>query len=365
MGKKYKSPQGLNYSYLIYPPSGAHKGFRLIKIIKKTNKTETIRSPELEVINDKFIGGELNKLKAREAIERIRENLYEKDGVKKVEIIIHPENKRLLDNYWAQEYVPTLNTLSDPDTARYELERAIEAAGPNSLKTCSKLELQRYVNKVAKGNKQRRVVVKLNSLLRFAKRDFVLTAAKEEKYVIKHITIDDLGLLLDKLPTEEMRLLHAVCFYTGCLIGEVFALDARTYSPGSDTIKIQSQIDRRGKKRDARNHKTRTTVVIPEGRDALLDWFHVRDKVPHELRMKVYRYTQKAALEAFPNRPSKHITFRDLRHSYVVHLLSKGVPIALVAQCIGTDEKTAKKLYGGFGLSEDSIELISRALKSS
>jgi hypothetical protein len=141
--KKTKTLDDLEYAYRIYTPSGGHKVFRIIKINKKSQRTETIKAAELDDVNAKFVEGKLNKETARELVEKIKEKLYEKDGVKKVTSIVLPENKKLLNDYWHKTYVPKLKELEDPAATLYEFERAIEAVGAVSLKKASQNEIKK------------------------------------------------------------------------------------------------------------------------------------------------------------------------------------------------------------------------------
>lgn len=364
--KKNKTLDDLAFRYQIYPPSGQHKKFRIIKLFK-VGGTETIKLSELEKINSDFQNKLIKSDEARERIEILVDKLYAKDGIKKVETVVHPDNVQILNEYWKSEYVPRLKELEDPDTAKYELERAIEALGNCSLRKNSKSELQKTVNKNAQGNKQRRVVVKLNSLLKFIGRDFTLDAAEKEKRQIKYITLEDLPKLLEHLTDVEdvsvdhIRTLHEVAFCTGVLVGEAFALDERSYTPANDTIKVDAQIDKSGKKKETKVN-SRVTVALPEGKDAIYRWFQLRKKIPMHLRARISRYTKRAAMQAFKDK-SKHISFSDLRHSFAIHLLKKGVPISMVAECIGVAPAYAKETYGSFGLSGSAVEFISKTLK--
>ncbi|MEZ0208840.1 MAG: tyrosine-type recombinase/integrase [Candidatus Paceibacterota bacterium] len=366
MPTKAKSAEELEYSYRIYPPGGGHKGFRVFKLYKKLFRNEAVKHQDLEDINNKYISNKINKKTARELVEELREKLYLADGVvSKQPKEASTENLKVLNQYWESEYVPRLRRLEDPDTAWYELERAVRSLGKVSLKSASRNELQKQVDIVAKGNKQRRVVAKLNTLLKYLKRDIELISAKKERKEVKHITLEDLPRLLNHIENEHIKHLTEVCFATGCRIGESFALDGRLHNPGSDTIKIISQIDEDGKKRDTKNNKTRTAVVIPECRAALHSWFHVRPSFPTDLRFGIARIIKRAATKAFPTQPIKHIVFHDLRHSYAIHLLSKGVPLSLVAQCLGDSITVAEEYYVGYDLSEGAIELITRTLRAS
>lgn len=361
--RRTKTPDEIDYRFRIYPPSGQHNKFRVIKVFKVTQKTETVYSSDIDAINEQFLSKVISADDARAKLSAIVKKLYQRDGVKLSELEIHPDNMKVLNNYWKVVYENRIDV-----SARYEHERAIRFLDNTLLRKNSQSELQKTLDKNAEGNRHRRAVFKINSLLRFLDRDFTLTADTRSLRTIKFITIEDFSKLLQHLPdtenvkAEDIRTLHEVVFYTGVQIGEAFALDSRTYKPDSDTIRVGSQIDRSGKKRAGRL-EPRDTVVLPQGRDALMRWFQTQKKIPIDLRVRISRITKKAAFEAFPE-SYKHITFADLRHSYAIHLIKSGVPIGLVAQCLGISEASAKELYGKYDTSKSGIDYIVKTLKS-
>jgi len=345
----------LNYRYQIYPPTSDRPVFRLIKLYKGTGKAETVKAAEIDDANDKFKSGKLTYESTRERLEKYRDLLYQLEGVVAQAGTPSPANLKLLDRLLALKQKSL--------AAQYEFERALSMIGKLSLETSTKLQLEKCLA-TYETKKRNRAVNKLNVLLRFVGRPFTLEHLQVSQSVseLHYISIDDLPRLLERLPIET-RLIHQVSFYTGVTIGEAFALDARTYRPGSETIRVSSALDASGTKKDSKL-KERTTVIIPEGASALVDWFQVRDKFNQDVRARIAKFTKRAAMNAWADKPTKHIVFQDLRHSYALHLLSKGVPMSLVANCLGIDESYARTIYPEFDLGHASVELVSKLLKA-
>ncbi len=75
----------------------------------------------------------------------------------------------MLEKFWKDEY--DHRDLVDCESSKNDFKRAIEVAGPLSLYSASRDELQKEIAKHAKGNKQRRVVSRLNTLLKYIQRN--------------------------------------------------------------------------------------------------------------------------------------------------------------------------------------------------
>jgi integrase len=352
---------GLNYSYLIYTPAGGHRAFRIVKVFKGTGKSTTIKLPEIEKVNADYLDGKLDESAVRERLESIRKKLYASDGAPIVEVNVHPDNQKILNAYWKSEYSGRVKTLVDSRSAYYRVRQAIEVAGPLSLKTVAKRTLQSKLVKSVSGSKLPALTSTLNSLLKFIGREFTLEHTEAKSGPIKFLTYEELQTLLPYLPGDEFQLLHEVAFGTGCRTGEAFQLDARMFNAESETIMILEQLDRAGNVRESRNAKVRTAYVLPEANRRLPKWFVAKDKLKHLNRGYLSRITKQAAIQAFPDRPELHITFSDLRHSYAVYLLRKGVPLGLVAACLGTPYPAAEKLYSQF---ESPTTAIAKLLKT-
>jgi integrase len=359
MLKRRQNPDVLGYTYRIYAPSGKHKTFRIIKLFKN-GAAESIESEALNIVNQGLTSGRLNVGEARDHLEKIRENLYHADGVKTFAIVFNSDNRKILNDYWEAEYRPRLVNLEDPDTALAELKRSVDAVGAVSLRSGSRNELQTALDERLEGNLHRRAAAKINQILKFLNRGFKLVQAKEEQIEVKYLTFNECEKLFDSIPNEKIKLLHIAAFATGMRIGELMATESRLYNRSLNTIKVISQIDKKGVKRKTKNGKPRTAYVLPEFKAELERWLEIAPTFNHELRLRMSRYTKSYVARLFP---SKDFTFHDMRHCYAIHLLSDGVPLSHVAQCLGDSVPVAEKYYIGFDLSADAISMINSIVK--
>jgi integrase len=364
----------LTYRYVVLNPtlkpgekaSGKHAYFRLEKRTKnsegKVTGSPKVEHPTLKSINENYLAGRLDYDAAKKNLKDLVEQLYKDDGALKA-VTHNTENQQLLKDYWTAEYEG--RELIDPKTARYELERAVEAVGMLSLHSATKDQLQKVVDQAFKGNKQRRIIAKLNLLLRFAKRpDVKLRRTKKEKKRPKYLTETDFLLVLPHLPSDETRVLAKVAFYTGCRIGEAFSLEPQDFDQKLLELQIARQVDRTDVERDTKNRRDRTALVFPNGIPALKEWFKVKGSVDMATRLYMARILRAACVAVFPTEKSKHLKFHDLRHCYAIMLRGKGLTTEDVADLIGDSILVCKEHYTGFGATDDLMATRRARLKA-
>jgi integrase len=335
-------------------PTGKRRSFRIL--VEESGRFKTLKHPDLTAINLNLKLGRVSLDEAERAVKDLAKSLGPRERVQN----LHKDNRAILERYWKEEYQH--RDLVDPKTAYYELERAILAAGNNSLQSASREALQKHVNSNYAGNYQRRVVSKLNQLLKWLGRDFKLLKVKEQLEDVKHLTEQEFKRLLPALPAGPLRVLHEVCFYGGFRIGEAFALEPHLFNQATNAVKVLKQVDKAGVKRQTKTRKQREAFVLPEGHEALVEWFKVKDLVDLQTRQRMSKITKAACKKVFPGEPSKHITFHDLRHSYAIHLLGLGASISLVAMAIGDSPRVAEKHYIGYTLTSDSLLLLTKLI---
>lgn len=356
-----RAPSNLEFSYRIYAPSGRHKSFRILKLFKD-GSSESIESEALQKVNAALKSMEISEAEARNHVEKIRDDLYAAAGIKNFAIVFNSDNRKILNAYWESEYKPRLINLEDPNAALSELKRSVDAVGAVSLRSGSRNELQAALDQRLTGNLQRRAVGKLNSILKFIGRDFRLIRAKKEYPEVKYVTPEEFRKLVQAFEDEKIRLLHIAAFATGMRLGELMAMESRLYNRNTNTIKVLSQIDKKGKKRKTKNRKNRTAFVFPEFKSDVERWLQVQPEFEHEIRLRISRFTRKACKASLKN---KTLKFHDMRHSYAINLLSKGVPLSHVAQCLGDSIAVAEEFYTGFDLSTDAVSLINNIVSES
>ena len=144
-----------------------------------------------------------------------------------------------------------------------------------------------------------------------------------------------------------------------CRTGELFAIIPKSIR--SNIVLVQNQIDREGNKRDTKNRIVRKAFIIEAGRSKIIQWASL-NKTNYR-NIKFSNVIRSACQKAFPDDKQKWVVFHDLRHSYAIHLLSKGISLSLVAQSLGNSVIVCQENYAGFSLADESIDAIEIQMK--
>ena len=295
-------------------------------------------------------------------VKVIREQLYKERDIEKRKSVFNQVNLKILESYWESEY--SHRSLVDEKSMYHDLKRAIECAGSLSLTVCTLTELQKEINRrfIGSPNKQRRVVTRLNQILKFLGRDFQLRKVKEEWNDVKYLTPEEMAEVTRNLKDENFATLCWLGLLTGLRIGEIFSL--RPERVQQTYLRVVKQVDTTNKLRQLKNRKPKKTYLLQGSHEYLSKWFDLEQTTKDRLRtINHARILKAACVKAFPAMSQKHCVFHDLRHSYAIHLLGKGVPIAQVAQSLGNSISVCEKYYTGFILTDHGIELIDKLLK--
>jgi hypothetical protein len=352
-----RRPDGTVELYLRHP-RGPRGGY---SIIRRTHhggagrSAETVESEALAAVNRELRAGRLTRDEAAEAARRELARLRELAGGGRRRTLLSAANLRTLQRYWDAEFEHRHHV--DKPAAWNRLRRAVEALGDVPL-TASREELQRQVNRAARGNKHRAIVFALNPLLAFLGRAGVqLEPGKRERRRIRYLTLSQFRTVLAHIIDPYFRLMCGAAFATGCRAGELFSLPSHIRD---GVVTVEWQV-RRGEKKDAetKNRRVRDVPIIPEAAEWLVGWLELDARM--ELRGRRHAEILRAACRAGK---LPEITFHGLRDSYAIHLLSRGVSVALVAQALGDSEAVVQEHYAGFVLTEPGVEAVKRLLSA-
>lgn len=348
--------------YSFKGPGHGRKSFTIYTDIKSADgkrEYQTVSDDRLMAVNGAFQSGTSTLEECAVQVREIIKDLYKQDPrCRKITHVHNSENWKVFEEFWEAiySYRPLINEAS----ARYEFKNAIEALGQLSIYSASRDEIQKCIDQKYEGNSQRRIVTRMNQLLRYVGRDRVKLRKNQKEYrKVSYLRQEDFRKVLLFAETEIERVLMKLCYYSGLRIGEAYALEPNALLP-NNTVRVSGQIDRQGRLRRTKTKRPRLAYIYPEGIDAFRAWTIAspaekatinRDEASRDL-MK--RYCKKA----FPDDPSMHLTFHALRHCYAINLLSKGVSMSLVAQSLGNTLSVCQEHYAGFELSSESIEAI-------
>lgn len=349
------------YRFCVIHPTNGRTKFAIEKRTKGAG-IKAVDHSTLDAINEAFRKGTVSRETAHKNVLDLREQLYKEAGAYSA-VVHNSDNRRVADEYWRKEYGH--RELVDPATARYEIDRAVEAMGMLSLLSATGEEIQNALKALKLGsNKHRRVVAKLYALLAFAGRgDVRIWRPKPEKKSVRFLTEAEYARVRKYLPSEVIQTLHDVAFYTGGRIGELFAMEPEHFSEKNQEIRVKTQIDRKSAERATKNRRERTAIVFEDGVEPLKKWFQVKRDIDMRTRRGMAAITRAACQAAFPSSPRKHLVFHDLRHCYAVMLREVGLTTEDVADLIGDSLIVAKEHYSGFGESDAIMGLRRQAIQ--
>jgi len=141
-------------------------------------------------------------------------------------------------------------------------------------------------------------------------------------------------------------------FWSGLRIGESAATNASYADEEAGVLRVDWQIDDKGKKRLPKYDKRRKTHIPRHGFAFLKKWIAAKDRDQLD-RQQATKILKKFCKEIFVD-PINHISLHGLRHSYA-HLMlrhfdgpnGKRFSLDDVADFLGDHPWTAKKFYAG------------------
>jgi integrase len=339
-------------------PTGKRRSYSIVKHVPQgggKEKTFTVYDQAIETINEQFHAGSIDSITAVKNLNEIIARLYKDHKQLQPRAVHNQDNYNILKRYWKAEYEN--RDLVDPETAKADLLRAVNAIGDLPLLSATKEQLQNAVDSKFRGNKQRRIIQKLTQILIYLGRaDVKLRLAKPAISEVKYLTEAEFELVLNKIEDPLLKLLSRVCFHTGARMGEAFDLNGTV---NDRVLYIATQIDKFGVRRATKNRKPRTTVIVEKAVPLILEWAQVKDQFTMK-RTAISKAFRKACRAAFPNNRSKLLKFHDLRHCYAIGLLNKGATVKEVADSIGDSAPVCERHYLGFIHTTSALERLKK-----
>jgi len=352
-------------SFAIKKPSptrgnGRRSTFAVQEVRESGRNTLPLES--VDAINAAFLKGDIDRNEAERQVEEVRAGLYRERDASLPHAVFSSENNQLLDRYWHSEF--SERELVDAESMLSDLRRAVAACGIVSLLAASRQDLQTEINERYLDNptKQRRVVSRLNPLLRFAGRDFKLRKMKPVRPEPLYLSEADLNAVLPHLPSDHLRKAARAAYLTGCRLGELYGLTERSIK--TDHLLVSTQLDDDLKRRETKTRSLRKVFMLPGGEEAVREFLAIpADERSITRKLRHSTLFKRACRKAFPKDSSKHCRFHDLRHSYAVSLISKGAPLTIVAQSLGNSTFVCERYYSGFVMREESFSILASLFK--
>lgn len=357
----------LGLRYNIQSPSGTHYNFRVkaYRVNEDGSRSyEPFVSPDLEAINRRLRGGQMKESDAHLAIRNLvamRYRLSEDLQIKLRHTQLAEKHTELLSNLWENKYGSRF--LVDPRTTEYEFVRALKALGSLSIYTATGKEIQDALKANTKDvNQHRRVVGKLNELLRFIGRDITLGRPSKPRKAIKHLKHDDILLLASHASNPRHKMSVIGLYGGGFRIGEWFGLEEDSLR-GENQVYVDRQQKKDGSITLPKRGKVGLVSVFPQSWEMIKEWAAL-EKNRYQEYPELYSFIKKASIELWPKNKSKHITIHDLRHSHAVRLREHYAAIIDdVAMNLRNDVKVCQDYYAGYGHTETTANRLKALLQ--
>ena len=336
-----------DYQVKLQKPGGSHKGYRLYKFWPKRprgEKLEYIESSELDHINEDLKAGKLNPAEAHRLALVIRENAKRhRDAAKGLPVLFfHDANNKLLSEYIDNEYRHREHKPKSYRTRVNDLRRAVGMMQQVSLRAATREDVVAQLKRVCDDpSRYNRMVGCLNSVLKYARRDFKLYPVAEDYSDIVVFTVEEINGMTAKM-TKEQRLQCRVAFACGLRPGETLAVEEKYIKTNPKTKRSFYWVERQwnieeGRYTPPKRNKKRDALILPDFLDDVKAWA----KIPLERRLEI------------PYPPIKGGTLYDFRHSYATYLLRQGVSLSLVARFLGNTLKVTEQYYASYTFGDD------------
>lgn len=232
---------------------------------------------------------------------------------------------------------------------------ALRSLARIDLKTVDKKQLQLACDKAFNEKQSYRYVACVNKLLGFYNRGFKVQKKTRPMPIVDYVTLEQFNSIVNYVENKDLQNLYKTLFATGCRLGEAFAIKT-VRNNGSVFIDSQLTIDL--ELRPIKNRKPHATVILPVFSGNVSEWLSCKNKSIY--RKKATHPLIKASRLAI----GKSISPHDLRHSFAVELLSRGVSIDRVARLIGDTVAVTERYYAGFVMSDAEISQTLSVIES-
>lgn len=317
-----------------------------------------LAEPRIKAINDNLASQKIDLETATIEARKVLAQLRADDQAASQRETAPAPNLDLLARASA-DYVKRRISARSKRMALASLRRVVTLLGPRIIFSTAIEELQQLIDRQSVES-QPKLAVFLNVLLEHTNRPERVLVPSAPDPAVLYLTKEEFEQMLPHLPEFAQNLL-TTGFATGARLGEVFGLQrmGRTAS-----VQIMRQLypdGKYGSPKGSRPGKPRMrwTPVMEFGRAAVREWIAELEQMDEDKKLALRNLdwaeiVRTACRAAFPKRPAKHLSFRDIRHCYAIYWLDRGATLRHVAQSMGNSEAVVRKHYSGFVQTDDA-----------
>jgi integrase len=312
-------------------------------------KTKTLELENIEAVNGLLRRREITEV---QAIELARSEVSRLRLEQKPPKLTATINFEIAQRYYNKALKKKPNR--KPRAAYNRVMRAAKALGAVPLPTASEEELvEAVMRNVSNNSSQRGAIETIGSLLSFIGRtDLYLHKPKQKRPNVKHLTLAQFKKVLVFIPVE-LHNFYWTAIGTGGRTAECFGMEI--YSESRKAVFIETTLDRDLEEDATKTGEVRWAPVISEAVEYVKAWI----ETPQEFKKSIrgYRFAEILA-EACIKAGVKPIQCKDLRHSYAIYLLSKRIPLEMVARALGNSIVVCQYYYVGFVLFAQEFDMF-------
>lgn len=353
----------MSLGFTIKKPTHGRKTFAIHKKIYHKNKKPSqpqVKDERLKSINTNFLSQLLTEEQALIQVKKLVEELKSEAGLSKQRANIRNEiykaNLKTFEKLWEQQYLG--RDIVSPETAEREFLVALKAIDPLPLASASKIALQKRVDEKFNEIQHKRYTGRINGLLKFLGRPFILHRKRRPHQEVKYVTLEELQKILNHVQAPELKALYLTLFGTGMRLGEAFMINPRSLKKNG-TIYVDKQLTKNLKVTNIKNSKPHHTILLDLCKKAYEEWALVPNK--EEWRKCCQHPLINASRRTFSD-SLRQVSPHGLRHSYCIHLLGLGVSLDKVAKLIGDSIKTTEEYYTGFVMTDNEIDVVKKVI---
>lgn len=272
----------MSLGFSIKKPTHGRRTFAIHKKIYRKHQKPLqpqIEDERLNSINKNFRAQLLTEEQALIQVKKLVDDLKSEAGLSKQRANIRNEilkaNKKVFEKLWEQHYIG--RDIVSPETAEREFLVALKAIDPLPLASASKIALQKRVDEKFNEIQHKRYTGRINGLLKFLGRPFILHRKRRPHQEVKSVTFAELLKILDRVEAPELKALYLTLFGTGMRLGEAFVINDRSLKKNG-TIFVEKQLTKNLKKTNVKNRKQHFTILLDICRKGYEDWAAVKNK---------------------------------------------------------------------------------------
>ena len=353
-------------SITIINPRGDNGGFNLrLESVdgnghKSTSSKIFKQRAELLKINELYKNRSIDFNRARVLVEDLKLELLKEIRPAEDKIELNKSNTTLINAYYKKVFLRQAEERDYKQNTIYKvranLTRIERIFHDTPIATSSREKIvNRWKRQNIPSEGKKRLATRVNSILKYAKRDFKVGLTKSEKSELNNpddrtwITEKDLVVVVSEMKFQHDKQAVRVLFYTGMRIGEMYGIKGNKIEKiGKANVLNIKKAKTRDKVLDLPKGYKKRKVYIPKMILAeFLEWSGKPRRFYEDDFGNFGRRLKNTCRKLWPDDETKHVSPHGMRRSFAKFMRSKGSSISDIASLMGDTEDTVRNSYLG------------------